>query len=126
MFENSEAFGSFSVGDVSEAGRFYGETLGLEVSEMSEPMSMLVLHIAGGRDVMVYAKPDHAPASFTVLNFPVEDINRVVDGLIERGVHIERYRDLNQDDRGILQGEGPPIAWFRDPAGNFLSVIQQD
>ncbi len=124
MLENSEAFGSYSVGDVSEAGRFYGETLGLRVSEEDEPMSMLVLHIAGGQDVMVYAKPDHVPAAFTVLNFPVEDIERTVDELTERGVRFERYDDT--DESGIFRGEGQPIAWFKDPAGNVLSVIQLD
>jgi predicted enzyme related to lactoylglutathione lyase len=124
VLENSEAFGSFSVDDVSEAGRFYGETLGLRVSEIDEPMSMLALHITGGQDVMVYAKPDHVPASFTVLNFPVEDIEEVVDGLIERGVRFERYDDT--DEKGIYRGGNQPIAWFKDPAGNVLSVIQLD
>jgi predicted enzyme related to lactoylglutathione lyase len=124
VLENSDAFGSFSVDDVSEAGRFYGETLGLRVSEMDEPMSMLALHIAGGQDVMVYAKPDHAPASFTVLNFPVEDIEGVVDELVERGVRFERYDET--DEKGIYRGGDQPIAWFKDPAGNVLSVIQLD
>ena len=124
MVENSEAFGSFSVDDISAAGRFYGETLGLRVSEASEPMSMLELHIAGDRDVMVYAKPDHAPASFTVLNFPVEDIEEVVDELTGRGVSFERYEGT--DEKVIHRGGGRPIAWFKDPAGNVLSVIQLD
>lgn len=126
MFENAKAFSGFSVDDVSEARRFYGETLGLRVSQEDEPMSMLQLHVAGDRDVLVYPKPDHTPASFTVLNFPVEDINEAVDEMAERGVHFERYDGAEQDDKGIHRGGGPLIAWFKDPAGNVLSVIQLD
>ena len=126
MFENTEAFSGFSVDNVSEARKFYGETLGLRVSEEDEPMGMLQLHIAGGRDVLVYAKPDHAPASFTVLNFPVESVDEAVDELAGRGVRFERYDGAEQDEKGIHRGEGPPIAWFTDPAGNVLSVIQLD
>jgi len=124
MFENTKAFSGFSVDDVSEARRFYGETLGLRVSEEDEPMSMLQLHVAGDRDVLVYPKPDHTPASFTVLNFPVDAIDEAVDELTERGVRFERYDGAEQDDKGIHRGEGPLIAWFKDPAGNVLSVIQ--
>jgi catechol 2,3-dioxygenase-like lactoylglutathione lyase family enzyme len=124
MFENTRAFSGFSVDDVSEARRFYGETLGLRVSEEDEPMSMLQLHVAGDRDVLVYPKPDHTPASFTVLNFPVDAIDEAVDELTERGVRFERYDGAEQDDKGIHRGEGPLIAWFKDPAGNVLSVIQ--
>ena len=124
MFENTKAFSGFSVDDVSEARRFYGETLGLRVSEEDEPMSMLQLHVAGDRDVLVYPKPDHTPASFTVLNFPVDAIDEAVDELTERGVRFERYDGAEQDDKGIHHGEGPLIAWFKDPAGNVLSVIQ--
>ena len=126
MFENTKAFSGFSVDDVSEARKFYGETLGLRVSEEGQPMSMLQLHIAGATDVLVYAKEDHAPASFTVLNFPVEDIDGAVDELAGRGVRFERYDGAEQDEKGIHRGEGPPIAWFKDPAGNVLSVIQSD
>lgn len=126
MLENSGAFSSFSVDDVSEARKFYGETLGLRVSEEDEPMSMLVLHVAGDRDILVYPKPDHTPASFTILNFPVQDIGRTVNELMERGVRFERYDDSEQDEKGIHRGEGPPIAWFNDPAGKVLSVIQLD
>lgn len=126
MFENTKAFSGFSVDDVSEARRFYGETLGLRVSEEDEPMSMLQLHVAGDRNVLVYPKPDHTPASFTVLNFPVEDIDEAVDELAERGVRFERYGGAEQDDKGIHRGGGPLIAWFKDPAGNVLSVIQLD
>lgn len=124
MFENTRAFSGFSVDDVSEARRFYGETLGLRVSEEDEPMSMLQLHVAGDRDVLVYPKPDHTPASFTVLNFPVEDIDEAVDELTGRGVRFERYDGAEQDDKGIHRGGGPLIAWFKDPSGNVLSVIQ--
>ena len=126
MFEDTKAFSGFSVDDVSEARKFYGETLGLRVSEEGEPMSMLQLHISGATDVLVYPKTDHAPATFTVLNFPVEDIDEVVDELTGRGVRFERYDGAEQDEKGIHRGEGPLIAWFKDPAGNVLSVIQLD
>ena len=123
MFENTKAFSGFSVDDVPRAEEFYGETLGVRVSE---EYGMLWLHIAGERDVLVYPKPDHTPASFTVLNFPVDDIEEAVDELVGRGVRFERYDDSEQDERGIFHGGGPLIAWFKDPAGNVLSVIQQD
>ena len=126
MFESTRAFGGFSVDDVSAARAFYGGTLGLRVSEEGEPMSMLQLHIAGGTDVLVYPKPDHVPATFTVLNFPVGDIDEAVDELTRRGVRFQRYDGAEQDEKGIHRGEGPPIAWFEDPAGNVLSIIQLD
>ncbi|MEV4111458.1 VOC family protein [Nonomuraea sp. NPDC049695] len=121
MFENTKAFSGFAVNDIAAAKQFYGETLGLRVSEEH---GMLTLHIAGGRDILVYPKEQHTPATFTILNFPVEDIDKAVDELTERGVRFERYEGFPQDDRGILR-EGPPIAWFTDPAGNVLSVVQQ-
>jgi catechol 2,3-dioxygenase-like lactoylglutathione lyase family enzyme len=123
MFENTRAFSGFSVDDVPEARKFYGETLGLRVSE---EYGMLSLHIAGERDILVYPKPDHTPATFTILNFPVNDIEKTVDELAERGVRFERYDDSNTDEKGIYRGQGPLIAWFKDPAGNILSVLQQD
>ena len=123
MFENTRAFSGFSVDDVPEARKFYGETLGLRVSE---EYGMLSLHIAGERDILVYPKPDHTPATFTILNFPVDDIEKTVDELAERGVRFERYDDSNTDEKGIYRGPGPLIAWFKDPAGNILSVLQQD
>jgi catechol 2,3-dioxygenase-like lactoylglutathione lyase family enzyme len=123
MFENTRAFSGFSVDDVLEARKFYGETLGLRVSE---EYGMLSLHIAGERDILVYPKPDHTPATFTILNFPVDDIEKAVDELAERGVRFERYDDSNTDEKGIYRGQGPLIAWFKDPAGNILSVLQQD
>ena len=123
MFENTKAFSGFSVDDVPKAKKFYGETLGLRVSE---EYGMLTLHIAGERDILVYPKPDHTPASYTILNFPVDDIDEAVDELAERGVRFARYDDSAQDEKGIYRGGGPLIAWFKDPAANVLSVIQQD
>jgi predicted enzyme related to lactoylglutathione lyase len=125
MLENSPAFSGYSVDDIPRAKQFYGETLGLEVSE---EYGLLTLHLAGDRDTLVYPKGDrHVPATFTVLNFPVEDIEDVVDGLVARGVAFERYEGMEQDERGISRGGGGPlIAWFTDPAGNILSVLQQD
>ena len=122
MFEHSKAFSGFSVDDIPTAKRFYGETLGLRVSEAN---GLLTLHIAGDRDTVVYPKEDHTPATFTILNFPVDDIDKAVDGLAGRGVRFERYEGLEQDDKGVSRGMGPAIAWFKDPAGNILSVIQQ-
>ena len=123
MLADSQAFSGFAVPDVAEARQFYGETLGLRVSEEH---GMLQLHLGGGRDVIVYPKPDHTPASYTILNFPVDDVEATVDGLTERGVQFERYQGFDQDDKGILRGGGPLIAWFKDPAGNVLSIIAQD
>jgi len=121
MFGTTKAFSGFSVNDIAAAKAFYGDTLGLRVSEEN---GMLTLHIAGDRDILVYPKPNHAPATYTILNFPVEDIDRTVDELVERGVTFERYEGMGQDDRGINRAGGPPIAWFTDPAGNILSVLQ--
>jgi catechol 2,3-dioxygenase-like lactoylglutathione lyase family enzyme len=122
MFEHTKAFSGFSVDDIPTAKRFYGETLGLRVSEEN---GLLMLHIAGDRDTVVYPKEDHTPATFTILNFPVDDIDKAVDGLAGRGVRFERYEGLEQDDKGVSRGMGPAIAWFKDPAGNILSVIQE-
>jgi predicted enzyme related to lactoylglutathione lyase len=125
MFEDVKAFSGFSVDDVNKAKQFYGETLGIKVSENNE---MLTLHIAGARPVLVYPKPDHTPASFTILNFPVDDVEAAVDELTKRGVRFERYEgtDIETDEKGILRGQGPLIAWFKDPAGNVLSVIESE
>jgi catechol 2,3-dioxygenase-like lactoylglutathione lyase family enzyme len=122
MFTNTKAFSGFAVEDVQKAREFYGETLGLETSEEH---GLLTLHLAGDRDTLVYPKPDHAPATYTILNFPVDDIEKAVDELASRGVRFERYDGFEQDERGIFRGGGPFIAWFRDPAGNVLSVLQQ-
>jgi catechol 2,3-dioxygenase-like lactoylglutathione lyase family enzyme len=124
MFEGTRAFSGFSVDDLPRAKAFYGDTLGLQVSEEH---GLLTLHIAGGTKVLVYAKDGHAPATFTVLNFPVDDIDRAVDELAARGVTFQRYEGFEQDERGIARGsasgQGPDIAWFTDPAGNVLSVL---
>jgi catechol 2,3-dioxygenase-like lactoylglutathione lyase family enzyme len=122
MFGMTKAFSGFSVDDIPTAKRFYGETLGLRVSEEH---GLLTLHIASDRDTLVYPKPDHTPASFTVLNFPVDDIHKAVEELAERGIRCERYEGFDQDDKGIHRGGGPLIAWFTDPAGNVLSVLQE-
>ena len=122
MFENTKAFSGFSVDDVARAQQFYGETLGLKVTEAN---GLLTLHIAGDRPTIVYPKPDHAPAAFTILNFPVDDIDAAVDALVARGVEFERYDAMEQDERGVMRAGGPYIAWFRDPAGNILSVLQE-
>ena len=122
MFGTTKAFSGFSVDDIAAAKRFYGETLGLRVSEQN---GILTLHIAGDRDILVYPKADHAPASYTILNFPVDDIDEAVDELARRGVRFQRYDDIATDDKGVFRGGGPLIAWFTDPAGNVLSVLQE-
>ncbi len=127
MLGDSPAFSGFSVDDPVRARAFYEETLGLPVSVVEGPRgSSLRLRLGSGAEVFVYTKPDHTPASFTVLNFPVPDIAAAVDGLVSRGVTFQRYAGMPFDERGIMTGGGPPIAWFTDPAGNVLSVIQQD
>jgi catechol 2,3-dioxygenase-like lactoylglutathione lyase family enzyme len=119
MFEKSKAFSGFSVADLPKAEKFYSETLGLRVSEEN---GMLTLHIAGDRDTLVYPKDDHMPATYTILNFPVDDIEAAVDELANRGVVFEHYDWV--DEKGINRQGGPLIAWFKDPAGNILSVLQ--
>jgi catechol 2,3-dioxygenase-like lactoylglutathione lyase family enzyme len=124
VLASSEAYSGFAVPDLAEARRFYGETLGLDVSGQEED-GALTLELTGGRNVLVYLKPDHAPATYTILNFPVEDVEATVDALTGRGVRFEQYDGFEQDDKGINRGQGPLIAWFRDPAGNILSVHEQ-
>jgi catechol 2,3-dioxygenase-like lactoylglutathione lyase family enzyme len=121
MLHDSRAYSGFSSNDLPRSRDFYERTLGLEVTEEN---GMLTLHLAGGGLVLVYPKDDHVPATFTVLNFPVADIDAAVDRLAAAGVTFERYDGFDQDDRGIMRGFGPPIAWFKDPAGNVLSVIE--
>ncbi|HEX2774707.1 MAG TPA: VOC family protein [Micromonosporaceae bacterium] len=123
MFTDTKAFSGFSVDDLAKAKQFYGETLGLRVFD-GQMKGLITLHLGSGHDVLVYEKANHAPATYTVLNFPVDDIDRAVDELTSRGVRIERYPDLDADDRGIFRSAGPPIAWFTDPAGNILAVLQ--
>lgn len=128
MLHDSHAFSGFSVNDLAVAKKFYGEILGLDVAENQMGLS---LKIAGSNPVFVYDKPDHKPASFTILNFPVDDINKIVDELKDKGVKFEVYDNMPapQDDRGILRGlaanQGPDIAWFKDPAGNVLAILQE-
>ncbi|HEY3559979.1 MAG TPA: VOC family protein [Kribbella sp.] len=121
MLKDSKAFSGFSVDDVPRAKEFYGTTLGIEVGEEN---GMLQLRTAGGNTVLVYPKPNHVPAEYTVLNFPVADVEASVRELIARGVTFEKYND-DQDELGIYRGQGPLIAWFKDPAGNVLSIIQE-
>lgn len=120
MLASSAAFSGFSVDDVPAARKFYGEVLGLPVDEEH---GMLHLHLGTGAEVLVYPKPEHTPATYTMLNFPVADIDAAVAELRRHGVRFEAYD--NVDDTGVYRGEGPPIAWFRDPAGNILSVLQE-
>jgi catechol 2,3-dioxygenase-like lactoylglutathione lyase family enzyme len=123
MFRESPAFSGFAVNNIQQARDFYEKLLGLNVTEEH---GMLGLHLAGGATVLIYPKEEHTPASFTILNFPVTNIENVVDDLTAAGVHFERFEDLGfeTDERGIHRGVGPKIAWFRDPAGNILSVIE--
>ena len=122
MFANTTAFSGFAVGDLEAAKKFYGETLGLRTSEQ---YGLLTLHLAGDRDTLVYPKPDHLPASYTILNFQVDDIDAAVDELVRRGIPMERYEGMGQDEKGINRAGGPYIAWFKDPAGNILAVLQE-
>jgi catechol 2,3-dioxygenase-like lactoylglutathione lyase family enzyme len=124
MFKNTKAFSGFSVNDLQKAKEFYGQTLGLDVSESH---GLLQLHIAGGTTILMYPKENHTPATFTILNFPVDNIEQAVDDLARRGVHFESYNegDLVTDEKGIFRGGGPKIAWFKDPAGNILSVLEE-
>ncbi|TDE00768.1 VOC family protein [Jiangella asiatica] len=125
MFKDAKAFSGFSVNDIPRAKEFYGQTLGLDVSEENDA---LMLNIAGGNPILVYPKDNHTPATFTILNFPVGDIEAAVDELTRRGVTFERYvgTPIETDEKGVFRGGGPLIAWFTDPAGNVLSVIQED
>jgi catechol 2,3-dioxygenase-like lactoylglutathione lyase family enzyme len=121
MFKDTKAFSGFAVPDVEQARRFYGETLGVETSVDN---GLLTLHIAGDRPTLVYEKPDFTPATYTILNFPVDDIDKAVNGLAQRGVQLERYEGIDQDEKGVARGQGPDIAWFKDPAGNILAVLR--
>jgi catechol 2,3-dioxygenase-like lactoylglutathione lyase family enzyme len=124
MLADSKAFSGFAVPDIEAARKFYGETLGLEV-ELLEGPGLLTLHLAGDRPTLIYPKPDFEPASYTILNFPVDDIDAAVDELTARGVQFEKYDGFDQDEKGIARGNGPEIAWFKDPAGNVLSVLHE-
>jgi catechol 2,3-dioxygenase-like lactoylglutathione lyase family enzyme len=127
MFKPVAAFSGFSVDNIDKAKEFYGQTLGLKIDDMMGGMRM---ELPEGHTVWAYAKPDHQPAVYTMLNFVVEDIDAAVDDLAKRGVQFERYDGFHQDDKGIARGraakQGPDIAWFKDPAGNILAVLQDD
>jgi catechol 2,3-dioxygenase-like lactoylglutathione lyase family enzyme len=125
MLDESKAFSGFAVDDLEKARSFYAETLGLEVGEVERGIPLLEIHIKVGPDILVYPKPDHVPANFTILNFPVDDIDAAVDELGRRGVTFEQYDGIDQDEKGISRGNGPDIAWFRDPSGNILAVLHQ-
>ena len=126
MFANTKAFSGFAVDDLQKAREFYGETLGLKTSVLDEENGLMVLHLAGDRDTFVYRKPDFEPATYTILNFPVDDVDKAVDELGARGVSFERYDGFDQDEKGVMRDAGPPIAWFKDPAGNILSVLETE
>jgi catechol 2,3-dioxygenase-like lactoylglutathione lyase family enzyme len=122
MFADTKAYSGIAAKDMEEAREFYGGKLGLRTSEEHDN---LWLHLAGDRDTLIYHQPEMTPASFTVLNFEVDEIDQAVDALAERGVSFERYDGFEQDEKGIFRGEGPYLAWFRDPSGNVLSVLQE-
>ncbi|MGD9734990.1 MAG: VOC family protein [Solirubrobacterales bacterium] len=122
MLESSKAYSGIGVRDVEEAQRFYGETLEQRVEVISAEAGLLQLHLAGDRPTLLYRSPEMTPASYTVLNFPVDDVEAAVDHLAGRGVEFERYEGFEQDEKGISRGPGPTIAWFKDPSGNVISV----
>src|ERR1700756_3442222 len=127
MFKDTHAFSSFSVSDIAKAKDFYQNVLGLDVKDIPMgPESLLELHIAGGIPVMIYPKPNHVAATYTILNFPVDDVEKAVDALIAKGVKFEHYDipGIETNEKGIVRGNGPDIAWFTDPAGNILSVLK--
>jgi catechol 2,3-dioxygenase-like lactoylglutathione lyase family enzyme len=125
MLANSKAFSGFAVDDLAEARRFYSETLGLRTTLINEDHGLLTLHLGGDRDTLVYLSPGMIPPSYTILNFPVDDIDAAVDELASRGVAFEQYEEMPQDEKGVMREGGPLIAWFKDPAGNTLSVLQE-
>ncbi len=124
MLKDSKAFSGYSADDLDAVRAFYADVLGLDVEQAAE-MPILRVRFGGDRHVIVYAKPDHQPATFTVLNFPVADIDAAVDELTARGVVFERYEGFGQDAKGVMRGQGPLIAWFKDPAGNILSIVEE-
>jgi catechol 2,3-dioxygenase-like lactoylglutathione lyase family enzyme len=125
MLMDSKAYSGIGVDDLSKAREFYGEVLGLETEIIDEENRLMTLHLAGDRPTLVYEGVSHSPASYTVLNFPVDDIEKTVDELAARGVSFEAYDEFEQDEKGINRGGGPLVAWFKDPAGNILSVLQE-
>jgi predicted enzyme related to lactoylglutathione lyase len=129
MLENSKAYSGFAVEDLGKAKQFYGETLGLKTEVIDEENGLMTLHLAGDRPTLIYQQEGTTPASYTILNFPVDDIDEAVDELTGRGVSFERYEAFEPDEKGIFRGletgQGPNVAWFKDPAGNVLSVLQE-
>jgi predicted enzyme related to lactoylglutathione lyase len=125
MFANTKATNSFAVDDVGEAKEFYEGTLGLTTTTLNEEFGVMAVHLADGRDTLVYAKEDFTPATYTILNFEVDDVESAVDDLSSRGVGFERYDGFDQDEKGIARGQGPAIAWFKDPSGNIMAVLEQ-
>jgi predicted enzyme related to lactoylglutathione lyase len=123
MLQESKAFSGFAAPDIAKLKEFYSKTLGLKVTEEH---GLLTLHLAGENNVLIYPKPNHVPATFTVLNFPVDDVDLAVEKLSRRGVRFEKYNgpEIKTDEKGIMRGNGPTIAWFKDPAGNILSVLE--
>ncbi len=125
MFTTTKAYSGFAVDDVKRAQAFYGDTLGLRTT-LHDAMPLLTLHLAGDRDTLVYEKPDFTPATYTILNFAVDDVDAAVARLTDKGVRFERYEGFSQDEKGVMRGDdGPPIAWFTDPAGNVLAVLEE-
>ena len=122
MFKDTKAYSSFAVDDTDAAKRFYGETLGIDVKVEDPEYGLLTLNLGGDRPTLIYPRPDHTPAEYTILNFPVDDIDAGVDALVERGIEMKRFEGFDQDEKGIMR-DGK-IAWFTDPAGNVLSVIE--
>jgi catechol 2,3-dioxygenase-like lactoylglutathione lyase family enzyme len=125
MLGDSKAFSGFAVKDLGAAREFYGETLGLRTKMLDEGAGLMQLDLGGDRPTLVYEQPDSMPASYTILNFPLPDVEAAVDELASRGVEFERYDGFEQDEKGIAHGPGPEIAWFKDPSGNVLSVLSQ-
>lgn len=125
MFGDTKAYSSFAVDDLGKAREFYTDTLGLKTTVLDESMGFMNIHLYGDRDTFVYVKPDFTPATYTILNFEVPDVEAAVDELVARGVTMQRYDGFDQDDKGIARGQGPDIAWFEDPAGNVIAVMGQ-
>lgn len=123
MFGDTKAYSSFAVDDLDKAREFYTDTLGLKTTVLDESMGFMTIHLSGERDTFVYVKPDFTPATYTILNFEVPDVEAAVDELVARGVAMQRYDGFEQDDKGIARGQGPAIAWFEDPAGNVIAVM---
>ena len=129
MLDASKAYSGFAVDDIQKAKEFYGETLGLNVNELDvgQDQPLLELHLGGNRTpVLIYPKPDFTPATYTILNFPVDDVDAAVENLGSCGIEFERYDGIEQDEKGVARGQGPDIAWFKDPAGNILAVLKPD